>query len=131
MELHSRLTSAQADKNTLGTIAPPSSQLVFSCPDRRPFYFRPVDARIQRLVDNADQADIFAANNVQAVRYFSRGLTVFYVADDAFDCSLEDLEQEQKKTPESQLLVLLMCVCWLTRFRSPLKLLPLPHSALF
>jgi len=55
----------------------------------------PVYARVQWIIDQADQADILATDNVESQGNLDRRLAFFGVADDALYCVLENLVGSQ------------------------------------
>jgi hypothetical protein len=60
-------------------------------PDRRTFHLGPIDAGVQCLIDQANDADVLASDDVQAVGDLGGGLAFLYGADYALDGALEDL----------------------------------------
>jgi hypothetical protein len=73
------------------------SGLVLRRPNGRAFHLGPVDARVERLVDQPHETDILAADDVQAQRDLDRRFSLVRTTDHALDRVLEDLGGEESQ----------------------------------
>jgi hypothetical protein len=70
---------------------------VLDTADRGTLDRRPVDGVVKLLIDDADEADVVAADYVEPEGHFHRRLGVLGRADDALNGVLEDLGTSRQK----------------------------------
>jgi len=76
---------------------------VFDSADRLALDLRPVDGRIQLLVDETDGADVVASYDIQAEGHLGRWLAIVWCVDDPLYRRLEDLGgRRQSSSPRKK-----------------------------